>query len=93
MKTKKHLITIFEYELPIEVKEEERGFVARCSRWSDCYAQGDSLEETINEISSVAASLIELYKEEKLKIPLRLKRVQEKSEPLLRFNFPLIVSS
>lgn len=92
MKTRKSL-TIAEYEFPIEINQEEGYFLAKCLKWSDCYAQGDTLEEVINEISYVASSLIELYKEEGLKIPLKLRSVREESKLSMKFNFPLIVSS
>jgi hypothetical protein len=42
--------------------------------WKDCYAQTDTLEEAITEISSVASSLIEPYLEENK--PILLKIVQ-----------------
>lgn len=92
MKMRKSL-TIAEYEFPIEINQEDGYFLAKCSKWADCYAQGDSLEEAMSEISYVASSLIELYKEEGLKIPLKLKSVREENKPLMKFNFPLIVSS
>ena len=61
---------IQEYELPIVVhKEKEGGFTAECLAWNDCYAQGETIEEVVNEISYVASSLIELYKEEGVRIP------------------------
>lgn len=67
---KKKTLDIQEYELPITIQEEkEGGFTAFCSVWADCYAQGETIEETINEISYVASSLIELFNEEGLKIP------------------------
>lgn len=60
-----------EYELPIKISEDpDGGFVAHCPLWLDCYSQGETVEETINEISSVAKSMIELYREENLLIPL-----------------------
>ena len=53
---KKTFININEYDLPIIIKEDEDGgFVANCSIWDDCYAQGDTIEEVINEISYVAS--------------------------------------
>ncbi len=68
---KNKTLHIQEYELPITIHEEkEGGFTAVCSAWKDCYAQGDTLEETVNEISSVASSLIELYQEKGIRIPL-----------------------
>jgi len=92
MKMQKRL-TIAEYEFPIEINQEDGYFVAKCSKWQDCYAQGNTLEEAINEISYVASSLIELYKEEGLKVPLKLKNVREERKLLMKFNFPLIVST
>lgn len=91
MKKSKKL-TIFEFELPVVIeREEDNTFVAKCPNWHDCYAQGDTIEEVINEISYVASSLIELYKEEGLKIPLKLKNQSRKSITNLSFKFPLIV--
>lgn len=92
MKDRKTL-TIAEYELPITIHEENGIFIAECSKWKDCYAQGNTLEESINEISYVASSLIELYQEEELKIPLRLKRSSEKPSNNINLTFPLIVST
>ena len=84
---------IQEYELPITIVEEkEGGFTASCSTWQDCYAQGETVEDVINEISYVASSLIELYKEEDKKIPLKLKNTTEKESKSFSLNIPLIVS-
>ncbi len=61
----KKILTIHEYELPVTLeKAAEGGFIAQCTRWRDCYAQGETIEEAINELTSVASSLIELYREE-----------------------------
>lgn len=86
-------LTIAEYELPIIIREEDGVFIAECSKWKDCYAQGNTLEEAINEISYVASSLIELYREEELKIPLKLKKSSERSSNNINLTFPLIVSA
>ena len=78
MKRQKRLY-VSEYELPIRVeKDKSGGYVAKSPAWSDCYAQADTLDEVTYEITSVAASLIELYKEEGLKIPLK-KRASNRS--------------
>ena len=92
MKDKKTL-SIAEYELPVTIHMEDGVFIAQCPKWEDCYAQGNSLEEAINEISYVASSLIELYQEEDLKIPLNLKNYSEKPSNNIRFTFPLVVSN
>lgn len=86
-------LTIQEYELPIALQEEEGGYVATCPIWQDCYAQGDTVEEAINEISSVAASLIELYKEEGIKVPLQLKNTSEEKSSNFSLSVPVIISS
>ena len=82
-------LQVFEYELPVKVeKDPSGGFVAKSPVWSDCYAQGDSIDEVTNEISSVAASLIELYNEEGLKIPLKKKVASKKT-----FKIPVYTSA
>ncbi|MEK7164011.1 MAG: type II toxin-antitoxin system HicB family antitoxin [Patescibacteria group bacterium] len=58
-----------EYEFPIEVKKNGNYYVATCSVWSDCYAQGHSLENAVDSISDVAKGLIEIYEQEDKKIP------------------------
>jgi len=90
---KKKTLDIQEYELPITIQKEEKGgFVASCSIWKDCYAQGETIEEAISEISYTASSLIELYDEENLKVPLKLKKTEKNQGKILNLNFPLIVS-
>ena len=92
MKDQKTL-TIAEYELIINFHEEDGIFIAQCSDWEDCYAQGNTLEDAISEITYVASSLIELYNEEGLKIPLKLKNTTKKSITNISLTFPLIVST
>ena len=87
MKNKK-ILSIAEYELPITIHEEDGTFIAKCTKWQDCYAQGNSLEEAINEIAYVASSLIELYNEEGLKIPLKLKKTSQKPSSNITLSFP-----
>lgn len=91
---KKKTLDIQEYALPITIQEEKKGgFTATCSVWKDCFAQGDTVEEAINEISYVASGLIELYNEENLKIPLTLKKTEKNKGTTIDLNFPLIVSA
>lgn len=81
-------IKVFEYDLPIKIEENpEGGFSVSSPAWSDCYAQGDTVDEAVNEITAVAATLIELYKEEDLEIPL-----SEKASQNSTFNIPVLVS-
>lgn len=88
----KRLTNVSEYELPIKLAiQEDGGYLASSPAWSDCYAQGDTIDEAILEITAVAQSLIELYKEEDLKIPLKL---QAKKEPgNSSFSVPVFVAS
>ena len=93
LRMNKKTLDIQEYELPITILEEkEGGFTASCSMWKDCYAQGETIEEAISEISYVASTLIELYNEEELKIPLKLKKTEKNQGREFNINFPLIVS-
>jgi len=82
---------VAEYELPIKIEpQKDGGFVITCPVWQDCYAQGDTIEEATLEITAVAQSLIELYKEESLKIPLKTLKSKRVNIPL---NLPVIVSA
>lgn len=93
MKNKK-TINIKEYELPITIQaEKEGGFSASCPVWDDCYAQGESVEEVINEISYVASSLIGLYTEENMDIPLKIKKTEQKETKSFTITFPLITTA
>lgn len=82
---------VLEYDLPINlVPQKEGGFVVTSPVWSDCYAQGDTVDEAILEIMAVAQSLIGLYKEEGLQIPLKSAE-QKRSASLL--SVPVIVAA
>ncbi|HVF69823.1 MAG TPA: type II toxin-antitoxin system HicB family antitoxin [Xanthomonadales bacterium] len=91
---KNKTLEIQEYELPISIKEEKTGgFVASCPIWKEVYAQGETVEDAISEISYVASSMIELYKEEDIKIPLKIKSKAQKERKGFTLKFPLIVST
>lgn len=77
-----------EYELPIEVNKEVNYYVAKCPIWSDCYAQGHSLENAVDSITDVAKGLIEIYEQENKSVPLKLKR-QNKSDTKFRFDLSI----
>lgn len=81
------------YELPVSVEKEKGGFFASCSVWPECYAQGDTLEEALSEINSVALGLIELYNEEGLPVPLTKKGPPETLSKSTRFVLPLYVTN
>ena len=39
-------LNIQEYELPVTIRKEKKGgFTASCPKWSDCYAQGETIED------------------------------------------------
>ncbi len=79
------------YELSLRIEpQKDGGYVATSPIWTDCFAQGDSIDETILEATAVAQSLIELYKEEGLKIPLKLIKERINSNPI---TIPVIVSA
>lgn len=87
----KRLKKVYRYELPLKIEAQKGGgFLAKCSIWLDCYAQGDSVDEAVLEATAVAQSLIELYKEEGLKIPLKLPGEKGISDPI---TIPVIVSA
>lgn len=79
----------FELLLKIE-PQKEGGFVAVSPVWLDCYAQGDSIDEAVLEATAVAQSLIELYKEEGFRIPLKLTRESKISYPI---TIPVVVAA
>lgn len=82
---------VSEYELPIKIKpQKEGGYVVICPQWSDCYAQGDTVDEAVLEITAVAQSLIELYKEEGLRVPLKMHKEKGITNPL---TVPIIVAA
>lgn len=92
MKTNK-TITLSEFELPVSISADQTGgFIAKSSAWPDCFAQGDTVEEALQEITAVAASLIELYDEEGMKVPLTKKSKRKQSLGGFDLQLPVIVS-
>lgn len=82
---------VSQYELAIKIQAQKGGgYVAICPSWSDCYAQGETIDEAVLEITAAAQSLIELYKEEGLKIPLKLSSEKRLADLL---SLPVIVSA
>ena len=82
---------VLEYELPIKIEPQKSGgFVATSPFWQDCYAQGDTIDEAVLEITAVAQTLLELYKEEGLEIPLKTVKESKVTSPI---TVPIIVSS
>lgn len=83
---------VSQYQLPIKIQpQKEGGYLAVCPIWKDCYAEGDTIDETVLEITAVAQALIELHKEEELKIPLKLQN--EKPLTNSEISVPIIVAS
>lgn len=82
---------VLQYELPIKIDhQKEGGFLAACTVWPDCYAQADTIDEAVLEITAVAQSLVELYKEEGLIIPLKLQKQESINNPK---TIPVIVAA
>lgn len=87
----KYTQKVSEYEMPIKIEPQKGGgFVVTSPVWKDCYAEGDTIDEAILEITGVAQSLIELYKEEGLKIPLKLQKNKNTYNSSL--SLPIIVA-
>jgi len=90
----KRIKKIKSYQLPIDITQEGEHFIAACRIWPDCYAQGNTIDEATSEIIAVAASLIELYQEENLSIPLPQQRQSHlKTSTKLSFNVPIFASA
>lgn len=87
----KRIERVSQYELPLKIEpQKDGGFVVTCPLWSDCYAQGDTIDEAVLEITAVAQSLIELYKEENLEVPLKLQSKKQLNNPNL--SVPILVA-
>ncbi len=94
MKQIKKTRQIKAYKLPIEIEQEGDYFIATCPQWPDCYAQGNSIDEATAEIIAVASSLIELYQEEEIPIPLHKNtRSTVGVKTKVSFNVPIFVSA
>lgn len=84
---------VLEYELPIKVVPEKGGFYAFCPLWKDCYVQGEAVDEVVQEIVGVASSLIEIYEEEDLEIPLKLSSEERVSSKGALFKMPVFIGA
>lgn len=83
---------VLQYDLPLDIRRERGGgYTAKCTIWPDCYAQGETVDEAVLEVTAVAQTLIELYTEEGLDIP--LKRVRERAFSEKPFTVPVIVAA
>lgn len=60
-----------EYNFKIVIEEcEEGGYYAECPAFQGCHVEGETYEETINEMKQVIAGFIEEYKKTGEKIPI-----------------------
>ena len=83
---------VLQYDLPLNItRDRSGGYTARCTVWPDCYAQGETVDEAVLEVTAVAQSLIELYTEENLPIPLR--RGKDRAIFKQPFTVPVFVSA
>ena len=58
------------YNYKVIIEEcEEGGYYAECPAFPDCHVEGDTYEETMNEIKATVKSFIEDYKSRNEKLP------------------------
>ncbi len=86
-------MSVKQYVLPVKVKKDGDGYLAVCENWADCFAQGDTVEEALSEINLVAGSLVDLYGDEGMKVPLKLDKPKVSMNRSANFDLPLVVSS
>lgn len=79
-----------QYELPVEITKDGSYYIALCPVWSDCYAQGRSVENAIEAISGVARTLIDIYDEEGKRVPLK-KQSPSRVGSRIGFNLSILV--
>ena len=79
------------YCLTVNIKKEGEFYLASCPDWSDCYAQGKTIDEATTEIMSVASAMIDLYEDEGMKIP--LKKAGEAKSGKLSFDVPVFAAA
>ena len=82
-------VKVLEYNA-IFLQEQEGGYSVSIPDLPGCYSQGETVDEAVLEITAVAQSLIELYKEEELKVPLKLQKEKKVNNPL---SVPIIVAA
>lgn len=59
-----------DYTFKIIVEEcEEGGYYAECPAFQGCHVEGESYEETVNEIKQVILGFIDIYKKNNEEIP------------------------
>ncbi len=90
----KKIASIKSYQLPIHIKQEGEYYIATCPQWQDCYAQGKTIDEATSEIIGVATSLVELYTEERMHIPLTERKLSDSPKHTkISFNVPVFACS
>ena len=84
---------VLEYELSVTITSlEEGGYLAQCKKLQGCMAEGETVEDALAHVVDVARNIIDLRKEEGMKIPLKLiKKTDTRSE--IRFSVPLVYQS
>lgn len=92
MKQLKKTESVKKYILPLEVIKDSGCYLASCPVWPDCYAQGKTIDEVTSEVISVASALIDLYKDESLKIPLKLEG-SAKAQNKVAFDVPVFANA
>lgn len=80
------------YNLHVKITQEGGTFIATCPEWSDCYAQGETLQEALAEINYVASELLSLYAEEGLKVPLTEMKEIISQQQVLQVDLPVVTA-
>jgi predicted RNase H-like HicB family nuclease len=94
MKRYSKTASVAKYRLPLVIKKEGEFFIANSPKWLDCYAQGSTIDEATSEVISVASSLIELYEEEGLTIPLeKLEKIPSDGSYTISFDVPIFANT
>ena len=71
--TVKRKVKVLEYELPLRVEAQtEGGFLATSDALQGVLAEGESISETVANAIDIAANIIEVRREEKLTVPLKI---------------------
>ena len=84
----KKRVEVMQYELPITIIPlEEGGYLARSDKLQGCMAEGETVEQALSYVVDVARNIIDLRKEERMVIPLRvIEGKKEKSK--ISFSLP-----
>jgi antitoxin HicB len=89
----KKQMQVLEYELPVTITPlKEGGYLAQSKKLQGCLAEAETVDQALSYIVDVARNIIDVLKEEGMKIPLEvLKNTEKKSK--INFSIPLSYQS